>query len=120
MDEVRSVKPAVKFDDFARLDLRVARVLDCREHTNADKLLVLKVDLGTERRQICAALKAHYRPDELVGKLVVVLANLETRNMRGEASQGMILMAKEAAKDGHERVVVLSPTGNLAPGTPAG
>ena len=57
MDEIRPPKPLVEFDDFAKLDLRVARVLECREHPNADKLLVLKVDLGLEQRQICAMLK---------------------------------------------------------------
>src|SRR5205809_7953987 len=93
MDELRPAKALVEFDDFAKLDLRVARVLECRDHPNADKLLVLKVDLGLEQRQICAVLKGHYQPQELVGKLVIVAANLEPRSMRGEISQRLVLSA---------------------------
>ena len=115
MDEVRPVKPLVKFDDFAKLDLRVARVVECREHPNADKLLVLTVDMGGERRQICAGLKHRYLPEQLVGRLIVVLANLEPRTMRGELSQGMLLAASEGAMK--ERVVVLAPAEDVAPGS---
>ena len=115
MDETKPAKPVVKFDDFAKLDLRVARVISCAEHPNADKLLVLKVDLGGEERQICAGLKGHYHPDELVGKLIVVVANLEPRSMRGEASQGMLLAASVGAMK--ERVVVLGPSGDVPPGS---
>lgn len=115
MEEIRPAKPLVNFDDFAKLDLRVARVLECRDHGNADKLLVLKIDLGLEQRQICAALKQHYKPEDLVGKLIVVVANLEPRSMRGEPSQGMLL----AASDGpmKARVVVISPVADITPGS---
>lgn len=75
MDEIRPPKPLVKFDDFTRLDLRVARLLECREHPKADKLLVLKIDLGTEQRQICAGLKERYQPADRIGKLILVVAN---------------------------------------------
>src|SRR5579864_597672 len=117
MDEIRPAKPLVKFDDFARLDLRVARVLECREHPNADKLLVLKIDLGAggEPRQICAGLKNHYQPQDLVGKLIIVVANLEPRSMRGEASQGMLLTASQGPLK--EKIVVLTPAGEIAPGS---
>lgn len=118
MDELRPAKPLVEFDDFAKLDLRVARVLECREHANADKLLVLKVDLGSEHRQICATLKNHYKPEDLVGKLVVVAANLEPRSMRGEVSQGLILSAAEGPMK--QRMVVLSPSADIAPGSTIG
>jgi tRNA-binding protein len=114
-EEVRPAKPLVEFDDFARLDLRVARVLECREHTNADKLLVLKVDLGTSQRQICAGLKNHYQPADLVGKLVIVVANLEPRSMRGEPSQGMLLTASDGPMK--ERIVILSPAADITPGS---
>lgn len=113
---LKPLKPLVKFDEFSRLDLRVAKVLECFAHPNADKLLVLKVDLGTEHRQICAGIRAHYEPQSLVGKLIIVVANLEPRTMRGELSQGMLLAASEGlAKD---RVVVLSPSADVAPGSP--
>ncbi len=88
MDDPRPAKPLVDYDDFTKLDLRVARVLECREHPNADKLLVLQIDLGTEQRQICAGLKNHYKPEELVGKHIVVVANLEPRTMPRRALPG--------------------------------
>jgi methionine--tRNA ligase beta chain len=118
MDELKPPKPQVEFDEFTKLDLRVARVLECREHPNADKLLVFKVDLGHEQRQICATLKGHYQPEELVGKLVVVVANLEPRSMRGEASQGLLLSAAEGPM--RTRLVILSPAGDLPPGSVVG
>ena len=118
MDEIRPAKPLVEFDDFARLDLRVARVLECREHPNADKLLVLKVDLGTEQRQICAVLKNHYKPEDLVNRLVIVVANLDPRSMRGEISQGLLLSAAEGPLK--QKVVVLSPSADIAPGSSVG
>ena len=66
----------IQYDDFAKLELRVATVLECKPHPNADKLLVLQIDLGTEKRQICAGLRQHYQPEQLVGKQIVVVANL--------------------------------------------
>ena len=118
MDEIRPAKPLVEFDDFARLDLRVARVLECREHPNADKLLVLKVDLGTEQRQICAVLKNHYKPEDLVNRLVIVVANLEPRSMRGEISQGLLLSAAEGPMKA--KVVFLTPSNEIAVGSSIG
>ena len=119
MDEIRPAKPVVEFDDFAKLDLRIARVLECREHTNADKLLVLKVELGAGegggQRQICAMLKGHYKPEELIGRQVVVVANLEARSMRGEISQGLVLSAAEGPMKQH--MVVLTPSAPVAEGS---
>ena len=76
------------------LDLRVARVVRAREHPNADRLLVLEIDLGGEGRQIVAGIKAHYDLEELDGKRIVVVANLEAARLRGEESQGMLLAAE--------------------------
>ena len=77
----------INYDDFAKLDLRVATVVECRPHGNADKLLVLQIELaGGERRQICAGLRQHYSPEQLVGSQIVVVANLAPRQMRGEVS----------------------------------
>ena len=76
----------ITIDDFSKLQLRVATVLECVPHPNADKLLVLRVDLGDEKRQICAGLRQHYAPEQLVGKQIIVVANLEPRAMRGELS----------------------------------
>lgn len=115
MDEPRPPKAPVKFDDFARLDLRVAKVTACREHPNADKLLILTIDLGTEQRQVCAGLRGHYQPEQLVGKLVVVVANLEPRSMRGEASQALVLAASQGPHK--EALAVITLDADIAPGS---
>ena len=96
----------ITIDDFVKVQLRVARVLEAEFHPNADKLLLLKIDLGDEQRQLCAGLRGHYQPEELVGKQVVVVANLAPRKMRGEVSQGMLLAASHS--DGEEVVVLTS------------
>src|SRR5687767_12961684 len=88
----------IQYDDFAKLDLRVATVLECTPHANADKLLILQIELaGGEKRQICAGLKQHTAPEALVGKQIVVVANLAPRKMMGEMSNGMLLAATDAA-----------------------
>src|SRR5690349_15917283 len=88
------VAATIQYDDFAKLQLRVATVLECVAHPNADKLLVLQIDLGGgEKRQICAGLRQYYQPEQLVGKQIVVVANLAPRQMRGQVSQGMLLAA---------------------------
>ena len=104
----------IQYDDFAKLDLRVATVLECKPHANADKLLVLQIDLGTEKRQICAGLRLHYQPEELVGKQIIVVQNLEPRTMRGEPSQGMLLAATDP---GTGKVIVITVAGEVAPGS---
>lgn len=104
----------ISYDDFAKLDLRVATVLECKPHGNADKLLVLQIDLGAERRQICAGLRQDIAdPQSLVGKQIVVVANLAPRQMRGEISQGMLLAATDP---GTGRVIVVTPSEPAAPG----
>ena len=113
--EPTQTTPIIKFDDFAKLDLRVATVLECKPHANADKLLVLQIELADgQRRQICAGLRAFYPPEQLVGKQIVVVANLEPRNMRGEPSQGMLLAATDTATG---KVIVVSPSEPAAPGS---
>ena len=112
---VAATPATIQFDDFAKVDLRVATVLDAQPHPNADKLLVLQIDLGTEKRQICAGIKAYYQPAELVGKQIIVVANLAPRNLRGQVSHGMLLAAHDAAGTG--KVVVMGPTGPVAAGS---
>ena len=105
----------INYDDFAKLDLRVATVLECKPHANADKLLVLQIELANgERRQICAGLRQHYQPEQLVGKQIVVVANLGPAQMRGESSQGMLLAATDAATG---KVIVVTPAEQAAPGS---
>ncbi|HUR69089.1 MAG TPA: methionine--tRNA ligase [Candidatus Thermoplasmatota archaeon] len=89
-------KPQITIDDFAKLDLRVAKVLSCEPHPKADKIWVLQVDLGHEKRQILAGLREHVTPEEIVGKKIVVIANLAPRQIRGLESQGMVLAAEES------------------------
>lgn len=100
------VSNTITIDDFAKLQLRVATVLECALHPNADKLLVLQVDLGDEKRQICAGLKGHVDPASVIGKQIIIVANLAPRMMRGQISQGMLL----AATDSVAGKVVLATT----------
>jgi len=86
----------ITIDDFSKLQLRVATVLECVPHPNADKLLVLRVDLGDEKRQICAGLRGHVDPASVVGKQIIIVANLAPRMMRGQISQGMLLAATDS------------------------
>ena len=98
--------------DFQQVDLRVATILSAENHPNADRLLVLKVDLGGEHRQIVAGIRASYDPATLVGKKIVVVANLEPANLRGVESQGMLL----ATRDG-DRIVVVTTDAPVTPGS---
>lgn len=87
-------KEQITFDDFVKVDLRVATVLEAEPHPNADRLLKLQIDLGPlGRRQICAGIKAYYNPEDLVGKQIICVANLAPRKIRGEESNGMLLAA---------------------------
>lgn len=95
----------IVYDDFAKVELRVAKVIEARPHPNADKLMLLQIDLGEEApRQIVAGIRLHYTPEQLVGKLIVVVANLQPATLRGETSQGMLLAATSG-----EKVVLLAP-----------
>lgn len=90
--------------DFMNLELKIAEIKEAKEHPNADRLFVLKIDLGGEERQLVAGIRASYQADELVGKKIVVIANLEPATIRGEESQGMLLAAS-----GENGPVLLAP-----------
>ena len=79
----------------SRLDLRVARIESAMAHPNADRLMVLTIDLGDETRQIVAGIVGHYQPSELPGMRIVVVANLKPARLRGEISEGMLLAAED-------------------------
>lgn len=111
--EAPPAESKIQFDDFAKVQLRVARVLEAYDHPKADKLIVLKLDLGTEQRQICAGLRGHYEPASLVGRNIVIVANLAPRMMRGVESNGMLLAASNAD---HTRVILLTPDADIEPG----
>lgn len=89
-------KPEIVFDDFSKIDLRVGTIVEAAKVEKADKLLQLQVDLGYETRTIVSGIALHFQPEEIVGKQVVVVANLAPRKMRGIQSNGMILMAEDA------------------------
>jgi methionyl-tRNA synthetase len=112
-------KPQISFDEFAKVDLRVAKVLEASDHPDADRLLVLKVDDGSGTpRQICAGIKGHYAASDMVGRSIVIVANLAPRKIRGQESNGMLLAGSDGAKgEAERRVVVLTPAGDLAPGS---
>ena len=102
----------ISIDEFGKIELRVATVKAAEPHPKADRLLVLKIDLGSEERQLVAGIRAHYAPEDLIGKQIVVVANLQPAVLRGVESQGMLL----AASDG-EKVIVLSPEKPITPGS---
>lgn len=102
----------ISFDDFAKVDLRVARIIDATHVEGADKLLQLTLDLGGETRNVFAGIKAAYQPEDLVGKLTIMVANLAARKMRFGLSEGMVL----AAGPGGSELFVLSPDDGAEPG----
>jgi methionyl-tRNA synthetase len=103
----------VKFEDFKKLELKVAKVLKVEVHPNADKLYVITVTTGEAEKTIVAGIRQHYKPEELTGKSVIIIDNLEPAIIRGATSNGMIL----ATKDG-ERLAILIPEKEVKIGSP--
>lgn len=93
-EEMIEFKENIEFDDFEKMDLRLGLIEECSYHPDADKLLVFTVKIGSDRRTIVSGIKKWYKPEDLVGKKVVVLANLKPRKIRGIESKGMILSAE--------------------------
>jgi tRNA-binding protein len=112
-------KPEITFDDFAKIDLRIAKILSAEAHPDADRLLKLQLDDGSGTpRQICAGIREQYTPEDLVGRSIVIVANLAPRKIRGEESRGMLLAASDADKGAEERsVVVLTPMSEISAGS---
>ena len=103
----------ISFSEFKQMEMKVGEVVSVADHPNADKLIVMQVKIGDEQRQIVAGLKQWYAPEDLQGKKIVVVTNLEPAVLRGEKSEGMLL----AAQDG-DNVVVLVPEKDVASGSP--
>ena len=116
-EESKERKPEITIDDFARLDLRMAKVLHCETVAKSDKLLQFTLDLGREQRTVLSGIAKFYKPEELIGKQVVLLANLAPRKIRGIMSQGMIL---SAASEGTEQLSLLGSFHEMAPGSEIG
>jgi methionine--tRNA ligase beta chain len=115
------LKPIITFEDFAKLDLRVATITAAEPHPNADRLLKLQIDVGHEQRQICAGIKQFVdEPAELVGRQIIVVANLAPRTIRGEVSNGMLMAATVADGDEVRDVVLLAPGKPVPPGSTVG
>ncbi len=106
-------KPVIQFDDFAKLDLRIGTIVSAEKVEKADKLLRLTIDIGTEKRTVVSGIAQHYKPEEIVGRQVTLVANLAPRKMRGIESQGMILMAED--KEG--RLVFVSSSDKVSEGS---
>jgi methionyl-tRNA synthetase len=94
---ITTIKPEIQFDDFAKIDLKVGTILSAEKVEKADKLLKLQLDMGFEIRTVVSGIALHFKPEDIVGKQVVVVANLAPRKMRGIESNGMILMAEDKA-----------------------
>ena len=113
-------KPTITFDEFAKVDLRVAKILHAEPHPGADRLFKLQLDDGSGTpRQICAGIRQHYTTEQLIGKSIIIVANLAPRVIRGEESRGMLLAASSAPKDAGDQnraVVILTPASDIAPG----
>lgn len=105
------LKDEIVYDDFDKLDLRVGTILEAEKHPKADKLLVFQVQLGTEKRQIISGVANYFKPEECVGRKVVVVANLAPRKLRGLESKGMILFADDIA-DGKETLQFVTTIAN--------
>lgn len=113
-NQTENLTGIIPFNEWERFDLRVARIIDVKPHPNADKLYLLDVDLGSEKRQLVAGLKQNYSADELKGKLCVVFTNLEPATIRGVKSEGMILAAVNSKKS---KVFILQPEKDIEIGS---
>ncbi|MFH1395123.1 MAG: methionine--tRNA ligase subunit beta [Candidatus Omnitrophota bacterium] len=105
----------ISFEDFKKIDLRIAEVVSVEEHPNADKLYVIQLSLGDEKKQIVAGIRNNYSMTELIGKKVVVVNNLDPVVIRGEESNGMLLAA--GSENGP---VILMPEKDVVAGTVIG
>ena len=102
----------IDFDDFVKVDMRVARIISCEEVPKANKLLKFQLDIGGETRQVFSGIKSAYKPEDLEGKLTVMVANLKPRKMKFGMSEGMILAAGPGGKD----LWILEPHDGAQPG----
>lgn len=103
----------VSFDDFKKIDLKIARITEVQKHPNADRLYLIAIEIGDKQKQVVAGLKDHYSPEELKGKQVVVVDNLEPAIIRGIKSEGMILAAQ-----GGEKIAIIIPEKEVKIGSP--
>ena len=107
------LKPTVSFDDFSKIDIRTATILEAEKVPKTTKLLKLKIDAGLDVRTIVSGIAEHYAPEKIIGKQIMIIANLEPRKIKGIESHGMILTAED--KDG--KLIMVSPLDNVSNGS---
>lgn len=112
LGEIPPIKENIEYDDFAKLDLRIAKVLTCEKVKKSKKLLVMTVDIGTEERTVVSGISQHYEPEEMVGKHVIYLANLAPKKLMGIESHGMVLSASDRRED-----LVVTEVPSMEPGS---
>lgn len=103
---------SITFDQFKQVEIRMGKILSCEKVENADKLLKLQVDFGEFQRQIVSGIAEHFTPEDLVGKTLPFIVNLEYRKFKGEESQGMLM-----ATGTEDNVVLLEPSAEVPPGS---
>lgn len=114
---MNQIKPTIKFDDFLKMDIRVAEVVEAEEIPESEKLVKLILDLSGEKRQVLAGIKKWFSAEEMVGRKIAYLANLQPRKMMGMESEGMILAVSSSFdEDDPEKPVLLIPDGDVNPG----
>ena len=102
----------ITIEDFKKMELVVAKVVEVKDHPKADRLYVLKVDIGSEERQLVAGIRPFYSPQQLVGKHIVVISNLQPATIRGEESKGMLLAVSD-----EKGISIIGPDRDVAPGS---
>lgn len=103
----------IKLEDFKKVELRIAKIKEVNDHPNADRLYVINIDLGDKTKQIVAGIRNYYKKEDLVGRCVVVVDNLEPAMLRGVESQGMLLATHD-----EKGLAILTPDREIAPGSP--
>ena len=103
---------SITFEDFKKVEIRIGKITSCEKVENADKLLKLQVDFGEIQRQIVSGIAESFTPEELIGKSLPFIVNLEYRKFKGEESQGMLM-----AIDAGDKTVLLEPSGDVEEGT---
>lgn len=103
----------VSFDEFKKIKIVTAKILEVEDHPGADKLYVMKIDIGGETRRIVAGIRAYYKKEELIGRQIVVVSNLEPATIRGVESNSMLLAAKD-----DKTLALLAPEKEMSPGSP--
>ncbi len=105
-------KPTISIEDFRKVDMRTAKIITCEKVPKSQKLLKLQIEIGSDKRQVIAGIAQHYAPEQLIGKTVIVVANLQPATLMGLESQGMILAA-----EGEGKLIVLTPDGPAQSGS---